>query len=155
MKTHKKDIGQFLVWMRNGISFCTTWFLILTLAYNALYDIETISTGSLIKMVLWVTGGVFLFTLLFSDAIIRKWSFISRLTCFMAAISIYECLGFYWLGIWSERGMLIEWLGFIGVIFVLYFVCIGIYQRYSRKQGELYTEALQKYQQQRSAEDGE
>ena len=34
MRNRKKDIIQFFVWMRNGIAFCTTWFLVLTLAYN-------------------------------------------------------------------------------------------------------------------------
>lgn len=43
----------------------------------------------------------------------------------------------------------IQWLVFIGIICVLYFICIAIYQRYSNKQGEIYTQALIKYQQQR------
>lgn len=46
-------------------------------------------------------------------------------------------------------GTFIQWLVFIGIICVLYFICIAIYQRYSNKQGEIYTQALIKYQQQR------
>lgn len=46
-------------------------------------------------------------------------------------------------------GTFIQWLVFIGIICVFYFICIAIYQRYSNKQGEIYTQALIKYQQQR------
>ncbi len=152
MKICKKDMIQFLVWMRNGIAFCTTWLLILTLVYNKIWGIQTIQTNSLIKMVFFVIGGVFLFCMNFSRAFIKKWRFMKRLTCFMILISVYEIVGFYWLGIFVNQGTVIEWIVFIMIILVLYAGCIGIYQQYSEKKGEFYTQALQKYQQQRSME---
>lgn len=154
MKNHKKDIIQFLTWMRNGTAFCTTWFLILILVYNSFFGIQNIQTESLIKMVLWIVGAVFLFNLFLSVFIIKKWRFIKRLSCFMVSISLYECLGFYWIGLWSESGTAMEWLTFIGVILALYFVCIAIYQQYSKRKETIYTEALQEYQKQRSIENG-
>jgi len=80
---------------------------------------------------------------------IKNWTFTKRLTCFMVLLSLYECLNFYWMGFFSGIGTFIQWLVFIGIICVLYFICIAIYQRYSNKQGEIYTQALIKYQQQR------
>lgn len=42
-----------------------------------------------------------------------------------------------------------QWSIFIGIIFVLYVICIVIYQQYSKRQGERYTQALEAYQQER------
>ena len=152
MRERKGDIIRFFVWMRNGVAFCTTWFLILVLAYNCICGIPTISTEGLIKMVFWIIGGVFIFNLFFSGFLIIKWRFIKRLTLFMMTISLYECLGFYWLGFFSAGGTAIQWLLFVVLILVLYFICIAIYHNYSKKQGEIYTQALRKYQEKRSRE---
>ncbi|MDD6207262.1 MAG: hypothetical protein PUB10_01935 [Clostridiales bacterium] len=155
MRNRKKDIIQFLEWMRNGTAFCTTWLLILVLAFNYFNGVQTILTSHLMKMVLWVTGGVFIFNLFFTHIIITKWGFAKRLSCFMAAISVYECLGFYWFDFFSGRGTITQWAMFAGIILVLYLICMAIYQKYSNHQGEIYTQALQQYQQKRSMEHGE
>ena len=73
----------------------------------------------------------------------------------MAAISVYECLGFYWFDFFSGRGTITQWAMFAGIILVLYLICMAIYQKYSNHQGEIYTQALQQYQQKRSMEHGE
>lgn len=155
MRNYKKDIIQFLEWTRNGVAFCTTWFLVLILAYNYFNGIQTISTDNLIKMVLWIIGGVLIFNLFFTRIIIAKWGFIKRLSCFMAVISIYECLGFYWLDFFSDRGTVIQWFIFVGIVLVLYLICVAIYHIYSKRQGEIYTQALKQYQQKRSMKNGE
>lgn len=155
MNNHKKNIAQFFVWMRNGIAFCVTWFLMLMLITNYIFHIESVSTNTLIKMVLFVIGGVFIFCLLFCRAIIKKWRFTPRLTCFIFSISIYECLGFYWIGIFRNIGTAAQWSIFIGIIIILYLICILIYRQYSKIQGEIYTQALYQYQHKRSMENGE
>ena len=154
MMKNKRDIQQFLVWMRNGIAFCTTWFLMLWLVYNYVYGIKSISTENLIELLLFVTGGVFIFSLSFTRFFLKKWSFLKRLTCFMVLISIYECVVFYSAGWWQGSGTLGVWLGFVGIILCFYLLCIAIYHIYSKKQGELYTQALQDYQKKRSLEYG-
>ncbi|MBQ1172190.1 MAG: hypothetical protein IIX48_06305 [Lachnospiraceae bacterium] len=154
MRNHKNDLIQFLEWMRNGIAFCTTWFLVLVLVFCHFSGIQSILTISLIKMVIWIIGGVFIFNLFFARLIIAKWGFVKRLSCFMVVISIYECLGFYWFDFFTGLGTAIQWFAFVGVILLLYLICIAIYQRYSRQQGEIYTQALQEYQQKRSMENG-
>lgn len=148
MQNFKSEVIRFAVWMRNGVAFCTTWFLILILAYNYILNIQNISTKGLMKVVLLIIGGVLIFNLSFTCIIIKKKNFMVRLTCFMCAISLYECLGFYWLGYF--KGIAVQWLIFIGIIFVLYFICAVLYQKYSKKKGEIYTKGLQKYQMERS-----
>lgn len=154
MYKYKEELLKFLAWMRNGTAFCTTWFLILMLIYNSIYNIPAISTNMLIRLIFFSLGGVFLFNLFFTCLFIKKWSFIKRLTGFMIAISLYECGGFYWLDFFQSQGNIIEWLIFVGIVLVLYFCCVVIYQQYSKKQGEIYTKSLRVYQQKRSSENG-
>ena len=152
MRSRKKDIIQFFVWMRNGIAFCTSWFLVLILVYNYICGNQTISTVNLTKMVFLVIGGVFVFNLFFTHLLITKLTFIKRLTGFMSAISIYESFWFYYLDFFSAEGVITQWIVFVVIILALYLICIVIYQNYSKRQGELYTQALQKYQEKRSKE---
>ena len=150
MQNNKKNFLHFMVWMRNGIAYTISWFLILLLIYNKLCNHQAISTDSLIKMVVWTVGAVFIFNLLFTRFMIKKWNFMTRLTIFMVSICLYEVAGFYLLGIFIRKDASFEWLTFIGIVLVLYLICIAIYQKYSKKQGEIYTQALQQYQQKRS-----
>lgn len=150
MQNFKTDAIQFAIWMRNGISFCTTWFLILILVYNHIFNIQTIQTKSLIKVVFLIIGGVLIFNLSFTRFMIKKMNFTVRLTCFMCTISLYECLGFYWLDFFEGNGTAVQWLIFIGIIFILYLICIVLYQKYSKRQGEFYTKILREYQMERS-----
>lgn len=150
MQNFKSEVIRFAVWMRNGIAFCTTWFLFLILVYNYIFNIQNISTNHLMKLVLLIIGGVLIFNLCFTRIIIKKLTFVARLTCFMSAISLYECLGFYCLGFFKGKGTAVQWLIFIGIILILYFICAVLYQKHSKKQGEIYTKKLQKYQMERS-----
>lgn len=149
-----KEISEFFIWLRNGVAFCTTWFLILMLIYNRFSNIQAVSTDSLIKMILWISGGVLIFCILFSRAILRKLSFLVRLTCFMVLISVYEILVFYWFEFFVTSATVVEWIAFIVIVLVLYLLCISIYHIYSKKRGQIYTQALQEYQKQRSMENG-
>lgn len=155
MKKNKKNLQQFLIYMRNGTAFCTTWFLILILGCSHIFQIHTISINLLTKIVFLIIGGVLIFSSLFTQIFINRWCFTKRLNCFMLFISLYECIGFYWIGLFEGTGSFIQWSSFIGIICVLYFLCIIIYQRYSRRQGEMYTQVLKQYQQHRRNENGQ
>lgn len=141
----KKDMVQFFTWMRNGIAFCTSWFLILWLVGSYLLKVESIPTDSLIRMILFVIGGVFLFCIAFTRLFLKRWSFTKRLTCFMILFSVYESIVFYLSGLFTG-GSFAKWICFIGIVMISYLGCIIIYHVYSKKQGELYTQALQRYQ---------
>lgn len=146
----KQQLSQFFTWLRNGTCFCFTWLLLLITILNLYYRNNSISTSGLVKLFLLSFGGVLIFCLLFTSLIIKKWRFVTRLTCFMICITIYECIGFYWLGIFSVRGSLGQWGIFMGIVLVLYFISIAIYVGYSKRKGELYTLALQEYQERRN-----
>lgn len=150
MRIQKNELIRFGIWTRNGIAFCTTWFLILLLVYNRIFHISTVRTNSLIRLFLWIVGGVLLFNSIFTRLFLKKWGFTGRLTCFMCIISLYDCLGFYWLGFFRESGTIIQWTAFIGIVLVLYLICIVIYQKYTKKRGEIYTRKLREYQSKRS-----
>ena len=152
MSNFKKNITQFLVWMRNGIAGGISWVLILWLIFGNMYGVESISIEKLSNMVFFVIVGIFIFCVFFTRVIIRKWSFITRLTCFIVAAVVYECAVFYGTGFWVGSGSLITWVSFAAPILISYFICIILYSRYSKKKGDIYTEALQKYQQERIAE---
>jgi len=152
MTQRKNDLIQFFEWMRNGIAFVTTWFLILRLVYSAITGIKVIQTVTLIKMLVWIIGAVFIFNLFFTKILFKKWSFLKRLSTFMILISIYELVGFYWFNFFTGKENLFQWLIFISIVLVLYAVSIFIYQRISKKQGEIYTDALKHYQQKRLME---
>lgn len=154
MKNRKKDLIQFFVWMRNGTSFCIAWFLILMLLFCATYRKESISTEVLGKLVLLCIGGVLLFSLCFTKLVMQKGSFVLRLSCFMLLFSIYECFGFYTLGMFNGNGTAWQWIAFVVIVLGLYGICIGIYQSYSKKKGALYTQQLRNYQQRRREENG-
>ena len=150
MKKNKKDIIHFMVYMRNGTSYAVSLFLFLILIYNKLCGHQTISTDGLIKMMVWTVGAVFMFNLLFTRFIIKKWNFMTRLTIFMVSICLYEGVGFYWLRDFIRKGAIFQWLVFTGIVFAIYLFCIVLYRKYSKRQGEIYTQALQQYQQKRS-----
>ena len=145
----KQQISQFFTWLRNGTCFCFTWFLLLLTLLYLYYGKDAISTMGLLKLFMLSFGGVLLFCLLFTGLFIKKWRFVTRLTCFMICITLYECVGFYWLGIFSTKGSLGQWGIFMAIVLCLYFICIAIYHQYSKKKGELYTQALQTYQEKR------
>lgn len=152
MRNTRNEMIRFAIWMRNGVSFCITWFLLLILAYDYYFHIPNIAIVDLIKGVLLIIGGVLIFNVCFTRFMMKKVNFTARLTCFMGAISLYECLGFYWLGFFQGKGSAVQWLIFITIIFMLYAICILLYRRYSKKQGEIYTEKLIQYQRERRSE---
>ena len=152
MNKTKKEFLKFLSWTRNGICFCTTWFLVLLILIHFLYEIPTFSTLFLAKMFGVIIGGVIIFNSLFTSLFIKNWSFTTRLTLFMIVISIYQCFCFYSLSIFQTKGSWGEWSIFIGLVLFFYFCSLGLYHIYSRKQGELYTKSLQEYQLKRTSD---
>ena len=145
----KKELKTFFTWLRNGTCFAVTWFLILELIVRWISGADTISIVNLTKTIVWTVGGVFIFCVAFTRLFIRKFGFTARLTIFMSAITLYEILFFYNIGLFVDTRYLHRWLLFFAIIVCLYFICLVIYASYRKKKCELYTYALQKYQQER------
>ncbi len=149
---NKTELTRFFTWLRNGICFTVTWFLILELITKSVAGVETLYVSRLIKTILWTSGGVLVFCIIFTNLIIKKLGFTARLTIFMTALTVYEVAYFYSIGIFTHAGCIYQWALFFLIILPLYFICLAIYMLYRKKKGELYTFALQKYQQERKTE---
>ena len=145
----KKELKTFFTWLRNGTCFAVTWFLILELIVRWIIGADTISIVNLTKTIVWTVGGVLIFCVAFTRLFIRRFGFTARLTFFMLAIMVYEILFFYNIGLFIDSGHVHQWLLFFSIILCLYFFCLVIYGSYRKKKCELYTHALQKYQQER------
>ncbi len=145
----KIDFKTFLLWMRNGIAFAFTWLMIVLLVGNFLQGIESISTTGLLKLLAFVCGGVLLFTFFFSDTVLRGVGFTAKLTWFMVLFSAYESVCFYWMGVFSGKGSLTQWIFFWGIILVMYGISMFGYELYSRKKAVEYNYALHDYQEMR------
>ena len=94
MVLRKQELKKFLIWMRNGISFAVTWFLILLLAGSYGLNIPQIAVTTLTKMVVLTAGGTLLFCICFTKLILVRWSFIKRLNFPCATQGITLCLWF-------------------------------------------------------------
>lgn len=150
MKICKHNVIQFFKWMRNGIAFVYTWFILLLLIKNCMLKVENVSTIELSKLLVMTVGGVFLFCLFFSKLILKKTSFLFRLTCFMISITVYEIGCFYWLGVFNGLGSVKQWIILGGIILILYFICIGIFYLTNVQKEDMYTKSLISYQQRRN-----
>jgi len=152
VRNKKKEWIKFMICMRNGISFVFTWLVFLWLLFDRVYGLNSVDGNRMLRLLLFVAGGVLLFAICFTKVLISRWNFTPRLTCFMLVFGVYEGIGFYYLGIFQRIGTIAEWLMFAGTILVFYAACILIYEIYSRKRGELYTQALTEYQKKRRLE---
>ena len=155
MVLRKQELKKFLIWMRNGISFAVTWFLILLLVGSYGLNIPQIAVTTLIKMVVLTAGGVFLFCICFTKLILVYWSFIKRLSFFVVLLSVYQVVGFYWIGFFVNGGSVLQWVIYAAIVIVLYFCCLLIYYARYRKEGKMYTQALSEYQKRRREHHGE
>ncbi|MBQ3164287.1 MAG: hypothetical protein IJC02_07085 [Lachnospiraceae bacterium] len=144
-----KNLKTFFIWIRNGVAFCFTWLMVVILLRNTYLGIENISTTEIFKLLILACGGVILFTALFSETLIKGISFTAKLTGFMVLFSVYETVIFYWLGIFSGKGNVIQWMLFLGIILVMYGISMVGYELYSRKKAKDYDNALYAYQEKR------
>lgn len=147
MNKQKSELIKFFNWLKKGFAFCLSWFLLIILVLANLFNHSVITIEFLNKLIIAIIGGVFIFCFIFTNLFIKKWLFVRRLTIFLILISIYEIIIFYWIGYFNQPATFIQILIFISIILILYFINLAIYHRYSKKQGELYTQSLHQYQQ--------
>lgn len=146
----KKELTKFFTWLRNGICFAVTWFLILDLISRSVAGAETIRVEYLVKLVLWTSGGVLIFCTMFTELLVKKLGFTARLSIFMGILTLYELAYFHSIGILTHLCSC-QLLLFLAIIIPSYLISLGIYFIFRKKKGELYTNSLHKYQQERKA----
>ena len=155
MILRKQEMKKFIIWMRNGISFAVTWFLILLLAGSYGLNIPQIAVATLTKMVVLIVGGVLLFCICFTKLILVRWHFIKRFSFFIVLLSVYQIVGFYWIGFFVDSGSNLQWIIYAAIVIVLYFCSLLIYYARYSKEGKAYTRALGEYQKKRREHHGE
>ena len=150
MTFRKQELKKCMIWMRNGISIGITWALVLLIAAGHTLGATEISIGVLAKMMLLISGGVFVFCLCFTKLLFIRRSFLRRLCFFAAFISVYQIAGFYWIGFFTNAGSVLQWTVYAGILLLSFLCCVLIYRAYCRRKGEVYTQMLNEYRKQRS-----
>lgn len=146
--SNKNELKKFFVWFRNGSCFVITWFIVLELIARWLVKSETLSVVNLTKTIFWTMGGVLIFCIAFTRIIFKKAGFTGRLAVFMPILTIYEVMFFYSIGIFGKTSHIYQWVILISIVLCLFIVCLMIYGCYRRKS-VIYTNALNKYQEER------
>lgn len=156
MKRSKNNVIRCLIWLRNGISFCFTWFVLLVAVLCRVRRIEAVPVTVLLRLFLFVCGGVVLFCLWFSPFPVQKMRFFSRLTGFFVLFVPYELLGFYLIGLFRRsETTLPKMLVFLCITLALYLLCLWIDRRVCAGEGVRYTESLKRYQQRKEKDDAD
>lgn len=151
----KKELATFFTWFRNGTCFVFTWFMFLQLVmcwFSELFldSTPSLSLEKLTFMFLGTAGAVLIFCLVFTKLVIRKPGFTARLTIFMTLITAYEIVCLSLMGVFTHVDFY-QILLLLAFVVPMYLISLAIYGIYRKKKGELYTFALQKYQQERQA----
>lgn len=161
MTNLRHEWKKFFIWLRNGFCFLTTWFMLLLWILCRLNGSSLLFADMIPAVMLGSAGAVLIFCSVFTKVFLRKTGFTVRFTLFFALIVLYELAYGYaaytWLsgleippmqfGGWHSG----EWVLFAVIVLVMYAVSMGIYAVYRRKKGEIYTQALQNYQNRKTA----
>ena len=110
---------------------------------------EMISVGFSLKLLAFSAGASAIFCGVFSELFLKGKSFIFRMTIFMVAFLPLEVACFYWMGIFSGSGDWALWLLFVGTFIAFYLISVVLDRVVFAKRGEVYTQQLQAYRNER------
>ena len=153
----KKEMGRAnvksaLLMFRMVFTIAFTWLMLLVLLIAAARGKEMISVGLSLKLLAFCAGASVIFCGAFSELFLKGKSFIFRMTIFMIAFLPFEIACFYWMGIFSGSGEPILWLVFVGTFVVFYLISVVLDRVVFAKRGEVYTQQLKAYQNERRLE---
>ena len=143
---------RFLGFIRDGVAYSFSWFVILVLIIGLLSGQQDIGVDFLGKLLGFCLLAAIEFAAFFSDCVITNKGFMLRLNGFVALFLPTEIAFLYITGILTGAGTVIEWAIFVGIIVVLYLICIILDKTILRKQGQEYTSQLDKYKEKRKDE---
>ena len=143
---------RFLGFIRDGVAYSFSWFVILVLIIGLLSGQQDIGVDFLGKLLVFCVLAAIEFTAFFSDSFITNKGFMLRLNGFVAFFLPTEIAFLYITGILTGAGTVIEWAIFVGIIVVLYLICVILDKTILRKQGQEYTSQLDKYKEKRKDE---
>ncbi len=136
---------DFFVRFRNMTCFMFTWLSILIMAGAYLSGQKDLAVSLLFKLFTFSLLTSLLLVTVFSDIILRKKSFIFRLTVLFLLFIPMEILFFYWVGLFSESGSILTWGFFVLIVAVFYFASLIIDRTIIAKKGMDYTKKLEDY----------
>jgi len=143
---------RFLGFIRDGVAYSFSWFVILVLIIGLLSGQPDIGVDFLGKLLGFCVLAAIEFAAFFSDCFIANKGFMLRLNGFVALFLPTEIAFLYITGILTGAGTVPEWAIFVGIIIVLYLICVILDKTILRKQGQEYTTQLDKYKEKRKDE---
>ena len=143
---------RFLGFIRDGVAYSFSWFVILVLIIGLLSGQPDIGVDFLGKLLGFCLLAAIEFAAFFSDCFIANKGFMLRLNGFVALFLPTEIAFLYITGILTGAGTVPEWAIFVGIIIVLYLICVILDKTILRKQGQEYTTQLDKYKEKRKDE---
>lgn len=147
-------MNKLFLYFRNGTCFSFTWLVIIALVANLISGNDSLSSVFLLKTLLFCALASLLFSFIFSGVLFRKRLFIFKLSVFTVFFLPIEISYFYWIKLFGSTGDEIKWLIFVGVIVVLYLICLFIDRFIFAKKANEYTFMLNEYKQKRSDSSG-
>lgn len=138
-------MGKFLNLVRDAISYCFAWLIIVIMVVCLAGGTETISVLSIAKVLLFCVVTSVMFVGVFSSCLIKRMMFILRLSLFTALFLPAEIAFLYWVGIFEGKGNVMQWGLFVGIVVILYVSCLIIDITINRRLGKDYTSQLKKY----------
>jgi len=144
--------GRFLGVIRDGAAYSFSWFVILILIISAVSGKHDIGIDFLCRLLGFCLFSSAVFAVFFSDCFLVNKSFLTRLSGFFAVFLPTEIGFLYMSGILSGAGTIWEWVIFVGIVVVLYLICVFLDMTFYRKKGQEYTSQLDRYKEKRRDE---
>ncbi len=138
-------MSKFISLIRDAISYCFAWLIIVITGLAFVLDIKTISVSTIAKAFVFCVVTSVLFVSVFSSYFFKKTKFIVRLSCFTALFLPIEIVFLYWVRLFTGKGTTAQWIIFAGIIVVLYVSSLVIDCTVNKKLGEAYTSQLKNY----------
>ena len=154
-----EDIKKLFIYFRNALAFSYSWLVLcyalagfvltcIPLHYSGFYP--ALGVDTLLKLFLLCVWGSACFVFAFFTKLMRKRGFIFDLTVFFILFIPVEVLMFYWMEIFSGKGLASFWLFFGIIVISCYIAAILIDVLVMRKRAKTYTEKLIEYNSRKS-----
>ncbi len=154
-----EDIKKLFIYFRNALAFSYSWLVLcyalagfvltcIPLHYSGFYP--ALGVDTLLQLFLLCAWGSACFVFAFFTKLMRKKGFIFDLTVFFILFIPVEVLMFYWMEIFSGKGLASFWLFFGIIVISCYIAAVLIDVLVMRKRAKTYTEKLIEYNSRKS-----
>lgn len=144
---------QFLINVRNLTASLFSWLVMVWLVFYTIFTKQDFELITLWQLFVLSCSWAIIFTFFYNANLSKLKSFtpIKKFTLFIVACTLIESLLIYIFGLFKIASIT-QWALFIGIIFILYAMSLGVFEIYKRRAQKEYTILLQEYQHIRSDE---